>query len=304
MARSLKDAMFAAVAKSSLVKEVQEEERLRLQTVLTNMLRDIQDACKEADIDFAVAYGTVLGAVRHQGFIPWDDDIDLIMVRSEWERFKECFSDILGDKYTMEAPLFQNKDSKTTWGKIYLRDTELVEIQEVAMPFEKGIFIDVFILDNVSDCSLVRKIDAFVSYWMKGIATSQLLYKFQNAQMKDLMASDEQVRQYYKKRLLLGKMFSFISHKRWCEWLDKFISRHHKQTKNMTVAMATSYEEELFDRNDILPFRTATFNGLKVNIPNRSDVYLSKLYGENYMQLPPVEKRERHFIVSLKFGDN
>ena len=302
MAKSIKEAMSTAVAKSSFLKEITEEERLRLQTVLTNMLRDIQDACKEADIDFAVAYGTVLGAVRHLGFIPWDDDIDLIMVRSEWERFKEKFSNILGDKYSMEAPRFQNKDSKTTWGKIYLRNTELVEIQEVAMPFEKGIFIDVFILDNVSDCSLIRKIDAFISYWMKGIATSQLLYKYQSTQMKALMASDKQVGEYYKKRLLLGKMFSFIPHKVWCGWFDKFIGRHHKQTRNMTVAMATSYEEELFDRNDLLPFRTATFNGLEVKVPNRLDVYLSKLYGEKYMQLPPVEKREKHFIVSLNFG--
>ena len=302
MAQSIKDAMNMAACKSSLLKEMTEEERQKLQTVLTNMLSEIQDACSRANIEFAVAYGTVLGAIRHHGFIPWDDDIDLIMLRSEWEKFKCVFPKILGDRYVMEAPCYNNADSKTTWGKVYLKNTELIEIQELSMPFEKGIFIDVFIMDNVSDNRFVRRFDAFVSYWMKGIATSQLLYKFQNAKMDSYMRFDKHVKKYYQKRLLLGKLFSFVSHKRWCKWFDLFVSRHHKQTQNITVAMATSYEEELFDRNDILPFQKAVFNGLLVKVPNHVDVYLTKLYGKNYMQIPPVEKREKHFIVNLDFG--
>lgn len=187
METSQRNVMTRLAVETKLLKEVGEKDRNKLQEVLTEMLQDIQIACDKEQLQVALGYGSVIGAVRHGGFIPWDDDIDLIMLREDWERFKLVFDDVLGDKYILEAPNYGNKDTKCTWGKIYKRNTELVEIMEKDMPFEKGIFIDVFVYDNVPNNKMVRKLDGFLSFWMKGIATSQLLYKYENKDMRAFM---------------------------------------------------------------------------------------------------------------------
>ena len=168
------------------------------------------------------------------------------------------------------------------------------------MPFEKGIFIDVFVYDNVPNNKMVRKLDGFLSFWMKGIATSQLLYKYENKDMRAFMNATPDSAKYYKRRILLGKLFSFVSHKKWCDFLDSYMARH-KKSEYITVPMGTSYEYELFKATDIVPFVKGQFNGLSVNLPHNTDLYLRRLYGDDYMQIPPIEKREKHFIVSLKF---
>ena len=128
METSQRNVMTRLAVETKLLKEVGEKDRNKLQEVLTEMLQDIQIACDKEQLQVALGYGSVIGAVRHGGFIPWDDDIDLIMLREDWERFKLVFDDVLGDKYILEAPNYGNKDTKCTWGKIYKRNTELVEI--------------------------------------------------------------------------------------------------------------------------------------------------------------------------------
>ena len=300
METSQRNVMTRLAVETKLLKEVGEKDRNKLQEVLTEMLQDIQIACDKEQLQVALGYGSVIGAVRHGGFIPWDDDIDLIMLREDWERFKLVFDDVLGDKYILEAPNYGNKDTKCTWGKIYKRNTELVEIMEKDMPFEKGIFIDVFVYDNVPNNKMVRKLDGFLSFWMKGIATSQLLYKYENKDMRAFMNATPDSAKYYKRRILLGKLLSFVSHKKWCDFLDSYMARH-KKSEYITVPMGTSYEYELFKATDIVPFVKGQFNGLSVNLPHNTDLYLRRLYGDDYMQIPPIEKREKHFIVSLKF---
>ena len=86
-----RDIMNRLAASSSLLQEVTEQELHDLKSVLLGMMQDIHDVCMARDIRYTLVGGSILGAIRHQGFIPWDDDIDIAMRRKDWERFKDIF---------------------------------------------------------------------------------------------------------------------------------------------------------------------------------------------------------------------
>ena len=184
MGKSAKEIMNNLALKSNCLMEVDQDMRNHLQDVLVEMMQDIHNVCIKREIGYALVGGSCLGAVRHQGFIPWDDDIDISMLREDWEKFRSCFDEELGEKYVMEAPQYGNKDCKTTWAKVYKKKTVLQEIMDVDTPYEQGIFIDIFFYENVSNNKIIRKIDACLSDFLKGVATSMVFYKYPNELMK------------------------------------------------------------------------------------------------------------------------
>lgn len=303
MAKSAKDVMNELARESNLLHEVTSEERAMLQKTLMEMMHDIHDVCVRHEIRYGLVGGSCLGAVRHKGFIPWDDDIDISMCRSDWEKFKTIFDEELGNKYVMEAPRYGNKDTKCTWAKVYKKGTILSEIQDENCPYEKGIFLDIFFYENVSDNPLVRKFDARVSDFMKGVATSIVYYKYPNETVKKFYAADPASNRYYKMRCFLGFLFSWVSHKTWCCWFDKFVSRHKTPGRYITIPTGRkNYLGEIQERNWWEPHKLSAFEDAEFFIPAEAHNYLVTIYGDSYMQLPPEDKREKHFCVELKFG--
>ena len=302
MPKSAKQVMNDLAKETNLLEEVSGENRTKLQQTLLLMMRDIHNVCVKHEIWYSLVGGSCLGAIRHKGFIPWDDDIDISMLREDWERFKLCFDEELGEKYVMEAPRYGNKDCKTTWAKIYKKGTILEEIQDVNVPYDKGIFIDIFFYENVSDNKVVRKIDAAISNFLKGVATSIVYYKYPNELMMKFYGATPETKRYYRLRRALGFCFSFISHKDFCSMYDRFVSRHHKVGSYITAPTGRkNYMGELLQRSWWKPMELVQFENAEFFILAGHDNYLKTLFGENYMQLPPEEKRERHFVVRMKF---
>lgn len=298
---SAKEVMHKIASKSSVLKPITDLERQKLQQVLTGMLDDVQCACDKIGVQIMLCGGSCLGAVRHKGFIPWDDDLDVAIMRKDWDKLKKCFNDILSDKYVLEAPNYDNKDTKYPWGKIYLKESELQDIIDINLPYNKGVFIDIFVIENVEDNKIIQYIDAFVTTFMKYVATSMLLYKYPNNEMNIFFSVSKKSLIYYRMRQLLGWLFSFVTHKTWLKWYDLFVARHKKETRLVTIPTGSKlYMGEMQNRETWLPCAKARFNGLDVCVPHDTNKYLTKLYGEDYMTIPPVEKQESHFIVSLK----
>ena len=302
MGKSAKEIMNNLALKTNCLMEVDQDMRNRLQDVLVEMMQDIHNVCIKRKIGYALVGGSCLGAVRHQGFIPWDDDIDISMLREDWEKFRSCFDEELGEKYVMEAPQYGNKDCKTTWAKVYKKKTVLQEIMDVDTPYEQGIFIDIFFYENVSNNKIIRKIDACLSDFLKGVATSMVFYKYPNELVKQYYGATPQTKRYYNMRRFLGFLFSWMSHKRFCDCYDKFVSRHKSPSEYITAPTGRkNYMGELLQRKWWIPQKQVKFENTEFLVPADSHNYLLTLFGKNYMQLPPVEKREKHFIVKLKF---
>ena len=302
MGKSAKEIMNNLALKTNCLMEVDQDMRNRLQDVLVEMMQDIHNVCIKREIGYALVGGSCLGAVRHQGFIPWDDDIDISMLREDWEKFRSCFDEELGEKYVMEAPQYGNKDCKTTWAKVYKKKTVLQEIMDVDTPYEQGIFLDLFFYENVSNNKIIRKIDACLSDFLKGVATSMVFYKYPNELMKQYYGATPQTKRYYNMRRFLGFLFSWMSHKRFCDCYDQFVSRHKTPSEYITAPTGRkNYMGEILQRKWWIPQKQVKFENTEFLVPADSHNYLLTLFGKNYMQLPPVEKREKHFIVKLKF---
>ena len=120
--------MLDIANKTGNLKPIVEKDRKTLVKILTNMIYDIQTVCEANGITIMASYGTALGAYRHKGFIPWDDDADICMLRHDWEKLRDNFETLFQGKYILEAPLFGIHDTQMTWGKIYLPETKYVEI--------------------------------------------------------------------------------------------------------------------------------------------------------------------------------
>lgn len=131
----------------------------RLQLTILDILKDIDSICKENNIEYYIAYGTALGAVRHGGFIPWDDDIDICMTREAYDRFLEVMPNAMPEKYDLLDIKNTNKYSMC-FAKVSKKGTKFKEKVGTAEGYEQGIFVDVFPLDYAPDDEKERKMVA------------------------------------------------------------------------------------------------------------------------------------------------
>ena len=127
------------------------EKRKKVWAVELKMLEKLDEVCKKYNLTYYAYYGTLLGAVRHQGFIPWDDDIDVIMFRDDYEKFQE-----IAPKEFKEPYFYQNTyTDRVLWPLSKIRDSRTTAVepqfQHLGSSFHQGIFIDIFPFDNVED---------------------------------------------------------------------------------------------------------------------------------------------------------
>lgn len=132
------------------------------QSMLLEMLSDVDDICRQHEIEYMLFSGTMLGAVRHQGFIPWDDDLDIIMLRSDYERFLSVARGELDARYYLQ------KEFSEHWPMFFskLRRNHTACIERYIPKDEKthlGVYIDIFPCDNLSDNKIMRGIQFFAS---------------------------------------------------------------------------------------------------------------------------------------------
>ena len=145
--------------------KLQGEELIKLQEAMIVCYKEINMACRKHGIKLILQGGSLLGSVRHGGFIPWDDDMDFAMVRSDYEKFKKIFEDELSDKYILSVPNNGGK-SYERFMQLYRKDTVMEDALESAGP--NYIKIDVFPLDYAPDNAVIREI--------KGIFCNALMF--------------------------------------------------------------------------------------------------------------------------------
>ena len=256
------------------LKHYMEQHRRAVQLKQLDILKAIDAICKHHGIDYWLDGGTLLGAVRHGGFIPWDDDIDIAMRLTDLPRFVEAARGELPHHLYMQTP----DTAPNVRLPIYkVRDTNsfLVEnADDFTRPYGKGLYVDIFPMMPYPSCS-----KAFIKRVTKGYCRANAIMCSQH---------------YYSFRSF-AEFFYFGIKRAWCklQWQVACLLKHKGEFTSNTL---NNNGYGIMHRTDsIFPVQPITFEGIQFNGPANPDAYLTDLYS-NYMQLPPEDKRGGHAV--------
>lgn len=289
------------VQKTSFCCVLSDEELQHLKNVFLVMYKDVYDVCKKYNLTVMVNGGTVLGTVRHQGFIPWDDDFDLMLPREDYNKLIEIFDKELSDKYILSVP-GQKGESKTLFMQIIKKGTIMINIDDHNRPDANGIRLDIHPIDKMPDNKYWRYMKCKLLNLIRICAISVNIYQSESKMFREIFMYNRETKVYYWTRWTIGLICSVFGKKNWYKFFALF-SSSSKGKKYICIPSCALCEKELQPREVFFPPKKATFEGIEVFIPNDYDTYLTKQYGD-YMSLPPVEKRQRHFYIKVDFGEN
>ncbi len=285
--------------RTDYLRELTDDESKALKQALLAMYVDIASLCEAHGLTVMLCGGSCLGAIRHKGFIPWDDDLDLLMPRRDYEQLITLLAQgALGEKYEDNTPN-PTTDAKNAFLKIYRKHTRNVDIYSDNSPFPQGISIDVFALDAVPRTRFGQIVKGLIANGLQFISIVVLYAQYPSEHLKEFMSLDPDMKRRYRMKCFLGKIFGIIPHRKWVWWFDRFVASDRTDRPWGIPTGRKYYNGEIFPREVFVPARKAEFEGIEVCIPNDYDPYLRNLY-KDYMQLPPAEKRERHFIIDLQ----
>lgn len=285
---------------NGILRQLTEEESTQMKAMLLDMYQDLASVCDAHGLTLMLCGGSCLGAIRHQGFIPWDDDLDMCMHRNDYERLKQLLTDgALGEKYEVLFPS-PHHDALCMFMKIYRRDTRCVEIGNEYAPFPKGLSLDVFPVDAVSPNPVKRALIGMLANGMRLCANMVYEATYPAGEVtKRLMAQGGMSGLVLRCRKMLGSLLRVVKHQHWVMGFERLV-RNGRPSPLLSIPTGRKlYQGETLPASVFLPARTARFEGLTVLVPGQTEAYLRNLYGASYMQLPPPEKRERHFIVEF-----
>ena len=284
-----------AVDTTGILREISAQELRLLQNTLLEMLLDVLAVCQAHNIRVFLVGGTALGAVRHKGFIPWDDDIDIGMPRADYERFIPAFERELSDRYILNAPNY-SQTVLARFPKILKKDSYL----DVGMTKDKTlckVFLDIFIADGVPENALHRKWKGLRCNFMEFVAGQVAYFEYLDDAWKRQFQTG--ARGSFFLRRFIGRLFSFRSSSKWYDSIDRAV-RCSADTQLWGFPTGCKhYFGEIFPKTVFLPVRSGEFEGHTVPMVHDADVYLKNLYGD-FMQIPPPEKRQKHFVRELR----
>lgn len=258
--------------------------------------KEIKRVCDENGIKYFLDSGTLLGAIRHKGFIPWDDDMDMGMLREDYERFIEIAPKELKPEYFLQT-WKTDKSYPYAFAKIRKKGTVFIEAVSQKTIAHNEIFVDVFPYDIYPDDETVRtKLTKKImllkySLWMKDGMTPWLRHK---SVLDRLLVKAKYVPHY----------FYALTHSRdaMIAEYEKLMPMHNAETSKYYVEQSggTPFGKWIIPTECFKDFIEVKFEDTMFLVPEKYDLYLKTVYGD-YMQLPPVEKRGNwHQIVEVK----
>ena len=263
----------------------------KLQLTELEILLDVDAFCKKHNILYSIYSGTALGAVRHQGFIPWDDDIDIVMVRSEYDRFCSLWLQEPPDGYMLEN-IETDKNCEINHSKIRKTDTIMLRSSDKDDGRPHGIWIDLFAWDKV-ECSIWKSIP-FRYQTAKLFLLTRANGKYENESLGRRIGRTvfRLVPQKFRQRLEIQSL----------NWIRK---HDHTLQKNFYWTSTSSFAGWGVRREPDFPFQLSTirFENAVLPIFTDYDTYLRAAYGD-YMQFPPPENQVcSHDPVLIRFSD-
>lgn len=267
----------------------------KLQAVLLMMLTDLKQICDENGIKFVMIGGTGIGAMRHKGFIPWDDDVDIAMPRRDYEKLLKIIRAEYNEKYSVSDARDGDNFGKII-PKFRLNKTTYRTIAD-AEKEDCGVRIDIFVIENTYNSSLLRNAHGVMCMLFGFALSCRRLY--QNKYMHDSKLNHMS----FRIKALIGSVLSFASLNTWARWTDWCYSLcKNDSSKFVTVPSdGPHYFKGIIEREKICCTADVLFEGQKMWIPSGVHEYLSRIYGD-YMQLPSESKRVRATFSEFDLG--
>lgn len=266
----------------------------KLQETELEILEEIDRVCKILGIEYFLNCGTALGAVRHKGFIPWDDDIDLGMMREDYNIFLEKAPALLQSKYYLEDPI-HDLNCKDLIAKVRNRNTVFKETGKDDLTCN-GIFVDVFPFDLLPDKQVDQK---------KVIKSAQILrwlHIIRNVKKRPIAAGRSfrwRVEEYLLR--IVHPLLCVFPTDYFRNKMDKCICKWNG-TDSMWLTCHFDTAPITMRYTDFFPLSSCSFMGKRYPIMNNTDEYLKQMYG-NYMELPPEDQRITHMPEYIRFEE-
>lgn len=268
------------------------------QLLMLKILKEVHRVCEESGIRYFLSDGTLIGAVRHNGFIPWDDDIDISMLRSDYDRFCKIAPEKLGAEYFL-----QTDETDAGYGlyfaKVMLKHTRWIESYALGTSRAvSGIYLDIFPFDKIPEDR--KKWNALRRKFR--LLDSVVKIKANYCEIKNVHGI------FHKAYYCLKKVIGFLLPLKF--WVAKrtglcvkyeALSASFVFARYQVFARRGEAEKDLNVADNFMSLVLHDFEGEQFYIPEKYDAVLKHYYGD-YMTLPPPEKRRSHGIVEYDFG--
>lgn len=258
---------------------------LAVKKVQCDLLRKFIEVCQENNLTYCAFYGTLLGAIRHDGFIPWDDDVDVVMPRKDYDKLQKIANYVFEPPYFLQTP---ENDNCFYGGYAKLRNSATTGIEERdrKQDCNRGIWIDIFPLDNVPANEKKKKTQ------FREILFYQRLLAKKNYGMQRVLYDLES--HHEKKYLVLSKLLpkDFL-----CRRLKKAMTCGQSDKSSKVAVMARYYGGKIYQEYNLKDFSfliNHAFEGEKIMIPSGYENCLINDYGMDYMLYAPEEERIPH----------
>lgn len=265
----------------------EDDEELRaVKKVQLDIFKYFKEVCKKNDLRYCAIYGSLLGAVRHKGVIPWDDDIDIAMPRKDYDRLKKLMEDNTEEPYFFQFP--ENDPECFYGGYCKLRNsmTGGLEWRNKGHKCNQGIWIDIFPLDRCYENE--RKRNKHIQ--RINFCQQLLLYKVYPEKKGLLNGLPDQ------KMRIIKFISGIVSHRRLCKWLGNLFTECQEETNKIAILSRYLKPEQMqiFDKEDFLNSFEVEFEDTHIAIPIGYKHWLFRNVGSDYMIYPKKENRVSH----------
>ncbi len=268
-----------------------EKESIRkVQLVQLELMKKVHAICVENGIKYILMGGSLLGAIRHKGFIPWDDDLDIALIRPEYEKLMKVLACNPIEGCFLQT-YFTDKHYVQPFAKLRKDNTEFVETYFAKVKMHCGIFIDIFPFDKIS------------SPQSKGARLRMLAARLITFSIWRKEGSHIPRKGLKKLEIVFSKCVGLLPKKRLVSMQEALVNRENRNWEYVASMYSSNYKltKTYMKREDITDVILAPFEDTQFYIPRKYDEMLTRIF-KNYMEYPPMDKRNSgHEVLSVKF---
>jgi len=261
------------------------------------ILRDFSEVCEKHGIKWFAFAGAAIGAVRHKGFIPWDDDLDLGILREDYNKFLKIWEKELGDKYHLATPE-TDKYYSSPVVKLMRKGTKFVPEYAVKSKAELGIHIDIFVYDNYTNDERSSKQTRKARFW------DQLFFLKTSGNPDIPLTGAMGLMAKIACVCIHGALKLFCISPNWMyQRFNKVAQMYNSvETEYVTLFQDPRIHDSRISRSELFPLKKLKFEDITIPVQNEYMTLLERYYGSDVMQLPPEEKRVNHAPAVIEFG--